>query len=178
MAPWRDLGLGLFAATYRGYEGNPGRPDEAGLYADARAVLDWLAGRGVAAERIIVYGESLGSGIAVQMAIERSVRAVILEAPYVNMPELAAYHYPWTPARLVVCDRFASLSKIGRITVPLLILHGSADRVVPISHARRLRAATGGRAQLVEIPGAGHVDLFECGAACPFNRFIAACLEG
>jgi hypothetical protein len=172
MAPWRDWRLGLLAATYRGYAGNSGDPSEAGLYEDARAALAWLAAQGVSAERLILYGESLGTGIAAQMAIEQSVRAVVLEAPYVNIPELAAHHYPWTPARLLVQDRFDTLSKIGQIGAPVLILHGSADRTIPVGHARRLLAAASPLARLVEIPDAGHVDLFERGADVALRDFI------
>jgi fermentation-respiration switch protein FrsA (DUF1100 family) len=172
--PWRDQGLGLFAATYRGFEGNSGWPDEMGLYDDGRAVLDWLDRRGIPAERVIVYGESLGTGIAVQMAVERPVRAVVLEAPYTSIPDVAAYHYPWTPTRLFVLDRFDTLSKIGGVKAPLLILHGSADRTIPVSHSRRLATAAHGRAHFVEIAEAGHVDLFEHGASPPLAAFLAA----
>lgn len=169
---WRRWGLGLFAATYRGYEGNPGWPDEKGLYADGRAVLAWLAAQGVAGDRLILYGESLGSGVAAHLAAERPVRALVLEAPYASVPEVAAGRYPWTPARLLVRDRFDTKSKIDRVDVPLLILHGAADRTIPVDHAIRL-AARAPRAQLVVLPHAGHIDLYEHGAQEVLGAFLA-----
>lgn len=173
MTPWRRFGLGLFAATYRGYEGNPGSPDEVGLYADGRAVLDWLALQGIPSGRVILYGESLGSGVAAQLALERPVRGLVLEAPFVSMAEVAAHHYPWTPARLVVRDRFDTLAKIGRIACPLLILHGTADRTIPLSHSERLAGANPA-AQLVVLSEAGHLDLHERGATEALQAFLAA----
>lgn len=171
VAPWRDLGIGIFAATYRGFEGNPGKPNEAGLYADGRAVLDWLEGAGIAGHRLILYGESLGSGVAAQLALERPVRAVVLEAPYASVADIAADRYPWTPARRLVRDRFETLAKIGRISAPVLILHGDADQTIPVHHAYRLAAAAPS-AQLVVVPGANHLDLYDRGASSVFQSFI------
>jgi uncharacterized protein len=178
IAPWQRFGMGLFAATYRGYEGNGGRPDEAGLYADARAVLDWLAARGVAPERIILYGESLGSGIAAQMAVERPVRGLILEAPYVSMADVAQWHYPWTPARWLVRDRFDTLAKIGKVACPLLILHGERDRTIPVGHSRRLAGAAAAEATLAVFPEAGHTDLYDWGATRVLEDFLERLLIG
>jgi fermentation-respiration switch protein FrsA (DUF1100 family) len=171
MAPWRNLRIGLFAATYRGYEGNPGEPNERGLYMDGRATLDWLADMGTPAERIILYGESLGCGVAVQMAVERPIGAVVLEAPYVSMPDLASSRYPWTPAGWLIRDRFDSLAKIHLIAAPILILHGEADRTIPIDHGRRL-ADKALSARFVAVPGANHIDCHERGGATAFSAFI------
>lgn len=172
-APWREAGCGLFAATYRGYEGNPGRPDEAGLYADADAALDWLAGHGVAAGRIVLYGESLGSGAAVQMAATHPVAALVLEAPFTGIAALGAARYPWAPARLLTRDRYDNRAKIGALDLPILILHGTRDATTPFAHAQALAAAAT-RVQLVAIDGAGHTDLFEHGADRPLLAFLAA----
>lgn len=177
IASWRELNIGLFAATYRGYEGNSGKPDENGLYADARTVLDWLRDQGIPPERIILYGESLGSGVAAQMALERPAKAVILEAPYAGVADIAADRYPWTPARYLVRDRFDTLSKIGRITSPLLILHGDADRTIPVEHAHRLAVAAPS-AHLVVVAGAHHLDLYERGAKDALESFITIVRSG
>ncbi|WP_158240805.1 alpha/beta hydrolase [Telmatospirillum siberiense] len=169
--PWRDAGVGVFAATYRGYEGNPGHPSEAGLYEDGRAALDWLSQAGFSAAQLILYGESLGTGIVTQLATERTCRGVILEAPFSSMTEIAAGRYPWLPCRWLLRDRFDNLSKIGDITVPLMILHGARDRTVPLVHARRLAAAAP-EARLVVLEEADHLNLYESGGMAPLLSFI------
>lgn len=170
--PWRDHGLGIFAATYRGYEGNPGKPSEQGLYDDARTVLDWLARvEGIDRSQVILYGESLGTGVAAQMALEHPPHALILEAPYSSIARLAAERYPWLPCLWLIRDRFDTLSKIDQIDAPLLILHGDADRTIPLDHALRLtrKAPT---ACLEIIPGGAHIDLYERGATEKLWFFI------
>lgn len=171
IAAWHLQDIGVFAATYRGYEGNPGRPSESGLYADARTVLAWLTETGIPTTRIILYGESLGTAVVTQMAGERTFRAIVLEAPFTSMTEVAAKRYPWIPCRWLLRDRFDSLSKIGNITVPLLILHGEADRTVPVEHARRLAEAAP-ETQLVVLSGANHLNLHEQGGTPPLLAFI------
>ena len=153
-------GFGVFIAGYRGYGGNPGTPTEQGLYADARAALDWLQGQGVAGEQLVLYGESLGSGVAVQMATERKVAAVVLESPYTSVPDVAAERYPFVPVRALTLDRYDSLSKIARINAPLLIIHGERDRVVPVKYGRRLFEAAHEPKKAVFFPYAQHNDIF------------------
>lgn len=172
-AAWRAAGIGIFAATYRGYEGNPGYPNEAGLYADGRAVLDWLDGAGIPATRLILYGESLGTGVVTQLAGERTVLGVVLEAPFSSMIDVAAARYPWIPCRWLLRDRFDSLSKIGGIAAPLLILHGGTDRTIPIEHARKLAKAAP-QSQLVVVDEANHLNLHERGGTPPLLAFIKA----
>ena len=168
-----DAGLGVLLLGYRGYGGNAGRPTEAGLYADGRAALDFLAGRGVAADRIVLYGESLGSGVAVQMASERRPGALILEAPFTSAADVGASAYPFLPVRLLIKDRFDNLAKIGAIEAPLLLLHGEADRVIPVRHGHILLAAANEPKEDLFIPGADHVDLFAYGAAPKVLDFLA-----
>ena len=153
-------GFGVFIAGYRGYGGNPGSPTEQGLYADARAVLDWLSSEGVSGERLVLYGESLGSGVAVQMATERKVAAVVLESPYTSVPDVAAERYPFIPVRPLTLDRYDSLSKITRINAPLLIIHGERDTVVPVKYGRRLFEAAREPKKAVFFPNAQHNDIF------------------
>lgn len=149
-------GHGLLLATYRGYDGNPGRPNEAGLYADARAALTWLSGRGVPPSGAVVAGNSLGSGPATEMAATHPVAGLVLISGYTSLPDVAAGAYPFVPVRLLMRDRFDNLGKIGRVTAPILLLHGTADRVVPFGHASALAAAAGERARLVPFEGRGH----------------------
>jgi fermentation-respiration switch protein FrsA (DUF1100 family) len=167
-----DAGLGVLLVGYRGYGDNPGRPAEAGLYADGRAALDYLAGRGVAPASIVLYGESLGSGVAVQMATERRPGALILEAPFTSAADVGASAYPFLPVRLLIKDRFDNLAKIGTIEAPLLVLHGEADRVIPARHGNTLLAAANEPKEDLFIPGADHVDLFAYGAAPVVLDFI------
>lgn len=154
-------GFGLLLAGYRGYGGNPGRPSEEALSADARLLLDWLAGQGVSPERTVLYGESLGTGIAVKMATERHAAAVILEAPYTSVAEVAQAHYWYLPARWLVRDTWDSLSRIAQINMPLLLMHGLRDRTIPARYGRRLFAAAVEPRQLLLIEDGEHSDLYD-----------------
>ena len=136
--PYLDAGFGVLLPEYRGFGGNPGRPSEAGFYSDARAALDFLAEQGIAAERIVLYGESLGTGVAVQMAVERDCAALVLEAPYTSVAAVAQSRYWMFPVRALVLDRFDSLSKIARVRCPVFIMHGERDRIIPIRYGRAL----------------------------------------
>lgn len=167
-----EAGLGLFLVEYRGFGGNPGKPSEEGLYADARAALDWLAEQGVAAERTVLYGESLGSAVAVAMAAERPAGAVVLEAPFTSLAEVAQHIYWFTPAKWLVLDRFDSLSRIRKIAAPLLIVHGERDQVVPVKFGRELFAAAPEPKEAVFLPAADHVDLFDYGVERKIIEFI------
>lgn len=164
-------GWGALLVSWRGYGGNPGWPSEAGLLEDARAALRWLEAGGVAAGQVAVYGESLGSGVAVQLAIEAPVAAVVLEAPYTSIAAVAQRQYPYVPAYWLVLDRFDSLSRIGRVRCPILILHGDADRLIPVTHGRRLAAAAPDGARLHIVAGAGHADLHRA-AGGVVRRFL------
>jgi hypothetical protein len=136
-----EAGFGAILVEYRGYGGNPGRPTEVGLYADGRAALDFLAQRGAVPERLVFYGESLGSAVAVQMAAERGCGALVLEAPFTSIAAVAQSRYWMFPVRHLVRDKFDSLAKIRRISCPLFVMHGEADTVVPIRYGRELFAA-------------------------------------
>ena len=153
-------------SEYRGFGGNPGAPTEEGLFADARSTLAWLAGEGVAGRDLILYGESLGSGVATAMASELAaagtpVAGVILEAPFTSMAAAAQFHYPILPARWLVLDRYDSLSRIGGIGTRLLILHGEADRTVPFALGRQLYESAAEPKSFLPLPGIGHVAHFE-----------------
>ena len=131
----QKMGYGIMLVEYRGFAGREGTPTEEGLYADARAVLDWLEAHDAPSSSTILYGESLGSGIAVKMATERKVAGVILEAPYTSTVDVAALNYWMFPVRALMWDRFDSLSRIKEIRAPLLVMHGGADTTIPQSRA-------------------------------------------
>ncbi len=157
--PFMQAGYGVMLAEYRGYGGNPGSPSEQGLYADGRAAMAYLEGRGVAASDVVLFGESLGSGVAVQLAAEYPAAALVLEAPYTSTTDVAARAYWFLPVRQLMKDRFESVNKIATIDAPLLVIHGEHDRTIPVALGRRLLAAAAEPRKGVFIPNAGHNDL-------------------
>lgn len=173
-----NAGMGVYLAGYRGYGGNPGRPSEQGLYHDGRAALAWLTQRGVPENRIAVYGESLGTGVAVQVVSERAVAALVLEAPFTRLPELAPPVVVPAMADMLVVDRYDNLAKIGEVTVPTLILHGEQDGTVPVAMGRRLLDASGAAEKRgLFLPKAGHNDLWDYGAGDVAAEFIEDVME-
>jgi hypothetical protein len=171
-------GVGLFLAEYRGFGGNPGFPTEQGLYADARSTLDRLAGQGVPPGEIVLYGESLGTGVATKMAAELAeagapARGLVLEAPFASMGAAAQSHYPFVPARWLVLDRYDSLSRIAAVDTPVLIVHGETDRTVPFRQGRKLYEAADEPKRLVALPAVGHVGHYEVPEAVQaVRRFV------
>jgi fermentation-respiration switch protein FrsA (DUF1100 family) len=165
-------GYGVLMAEYRGYGGNPGAPTEAGLFDDARAGLDSLQHRGIAANRLVLYGESLGTGVAVHIAATQPVGGLILESPYTSVAAVAQYHYPFVPAALLIRDRFDSLSRIGEVRAPILILRGGQDTIVPERFSRALFDAAPEPKEIWVAPAAGHEDLAQFGALDRVVSFI------
>ncbi len=170
--PLLDAGFGLLLVEYRGYGGNPGSPSESGLYADGRAALAFLDGLGIGADRIVLYGESLGCAVAVELAAARPFAALVLEAPFTSIPDVAAGHYPYLPVRWLAKDRFASIAKIGRVQAPLLLIHGERDNVVPIRFGRRLYEAAPEPKRALFLATAGHNDLYNHGVAAAVIEFL------
>jgi fermentation-respiration switch protein FrsA (DUF1100 family) len=167
-----QYGYGVLMVEYRGYGGNPGSPSEAGFHADAAAALDFLRDCGIAAKRLALYGESLGSGIAVALAAHNEVAALILEAPFTSVAEVAQYHYSFMPAAALVRDRFDSLSRIGEVRAPILVLHGERDRVVPIRFGRALFDAAPQPKEFWLSREGGHEDLGRYGAMEAVRGFL------
>ena len=171
--PFIAEGWGVLLVGYRGYGGNRGRPNEQGLYADARAALGFLDAR-AAGGALVLYGESLGTAVAVQMARERAAAALVLEAPFTSIAAMAQRRFPIFPARWLVRDRFDSLAKIGALELPVLVLHGERDAVTPAAFGRRVYEAATGPKTLRLFPAAGHADLFEHGADRAVIEFVEA----
>lgn len=157
--PWIDAGYGVLMVGYRGF-GNPGTPSEEGLYSDARAALGVLFTRGVPEKGLVFYGESMGTGVTVQMATEFEVSGLVLESPYTSIPDVGADRYPMVPVHLLVDDQYDSLDKIGDVHMPLLLLHGEQDQVVPAKFGRKLFAAANEPKQAEFIPDAGHNNVY------------------
>lgn len=167
-------GYGVMMPEYRGFAGNPGSPSEQGLYRDARAALRWLADHGIPAERLILHGESLGTGVAVHIASETTPAAVILESPYTSIPDVAALQYRFIPVQTLMLDRYDSLAKIGRVRAPLLIIHGEQDTLIPAAQGARLHAAANEPKRLVLLPGGDHVNLAAQGAGPAMQHFLSS----
>ena len=165
-------GYGALLVEYRGYGGNPGAPTEAGLFEDARAGLEFLRAQGIAAGRIVLYGESLGTAVAVHAATRGPVGAVVLESPFTSIAAVAQHHYPFVPANLLVWDRFDALSRIGQIDAPLLMLQGGRDGIVPARFGEALFAAAPEPKERWLKPEAGHEDLAGFGALDAVVAFI------
>jgi fermentation-respiration switch protein FrsA (DUF1100 family) len=146
-------GFAVVLASYRGYSGNSGSPSEAGLMSDARAVLAALPKD---SGPIVLWGHSLGSGVAARMASEGRASALVLESPFTAAVEVAANAYPFFPVRLLMRDRFDTLALVPRIQVPVLILHGTEDQAIPFAMGATLARAFGRRATLVPVLGADH----------------------
>jgi fermentation-respiration switch protein FrsA (DUF1100 family) len=173
---FRDIvadGTGLVALSYRGYAGSSGRPSEQGLLLDAAAAYAFTSAR-YGADRIVVWGFSLGSGVAVALAAEQPVGKLILEAPYTSIVDVASAHFPLVPVRWLVRDRFRSDQRIARVKAPLLIMHGAGDATIPISFGERLFALAHEPKQFVRFPEGGHNDLDNYGAIETARHFIDA----
>ncbi len=155
---YQDKGFGLFMMTYRGFGGSTGRPSERANVRDANQAYDVLINAGVSPSDIVLYGESLGSGIATQVAAAKECAGVILDAPYTSMTDVAALHYPYLPARWLMTDRYLTKTYIARINAPLLIVHGEEDEVIPVAMGRALFEIAKEPKQIAIFKGAGHAD--------------------
>ncbi len=176
--PLASSGYGILLLEYRGYGGNPGSPTEEGLYHDGRAAIAFLRANGVFENRIVLYGESLGSGVAVQMATEITAGALILEAPYTSIPEVAGKHYPILPTEWLTKDKFRNKDKITDLNEPLLIVHGAKDDIIPVQMGRQLYALAPTPKKSFWVLGAGHNDVFGPEVADEVLMFIDKYVNG
>ena len=165
-------GTGVLGVSYRGYGGSTGWPTEEGIMKDAEAAYAFLAAR-YPAGRIVAFGESLGTAVAVALAAERPVAKLILDAPYTAAVDVAAAIYPFIPVRLLMKDQFRARERIGRIGVPVLVLHGELDRIIPIAFGEALYAMITSPKEFVRFPRGGHVDLDSHGAQDAVRKFLA-----
>lgn len=159
-AYYQSLGFGVAFLSYRGYGGSTGAPSETGLLTDAKAAYDRLRAEGIPPDRIVLVGESLGTGPAVITAAANPVAAVILEAPYSAAVDIARRAYPWAPVGLLMKDQYRSRDHIAAIRAPLLILHGAKDRVIPQGFGKRLFDAALDPKTFLSLGPVGHEALF------------------
>lgn len=173
VAGFVDEGWGVALMAYRGYAGSSGSPTEALNVADARLVFDRLVAEGVAPESIVIYGESLGSGVAIQLAAARKVGAVILDSPYTGAADVAVRSYPFLPVRALLMDRYDSSRHIAGVTAPVLVIHGELDRVIPVTMGRAMHGLAREPKRLVTFPRGGHSDLFQHGALAVIRTWLS-----
>jgi len=179
IVPWRAKrhkvtitdGTGLIAVNFRGYGGSTGAPTEDGLHRDALAAYAFAAER-YAPQRIVVWGHSLGTGIAVRLASEKPVGKLILEAPYSSTVDVAASLFPYVPVRWLMKDQLRSDERIGKVHVPLLIMHGVQDDVISIKFGERLFSLANEPKRFIRYDKGGHIDLDEYGAGEAVHEFL------
>ncbi len=176
---FRPPGIGTLVLDYRGYGASEGEPTEAGVYLDAEAAWNFLVSRpGIDSTRIAAYGRSIGSAVALYLATERPVKAVVLDSPFTSGRDMANEHYSFLPTSLVRLS-LDNIGRAGRLQVPLLVFHGTEDWIAPIEMARSV-AEAGHAEEMIEIEGAGHNDTYAIGGATyreRFHQFLRAHLQ-
>ena len=170
-----DAGFGVLLSGYRYNSGAGGRPSETALLADGQTAMRYVLDQGYAMDQLVLYGESLGSGIAVALAADNGVGGLILETPYSSIAEVAQAQYWFTPARWLIWDRYDSMARIGRVRAPILLFHGDADATIPVRFARRLHDAAPEPKEAHFLPGGGHTDLYDLGAGDLVIEFLERC---
>lgn len=166
-----DDGYGLLAPAYRGYSGSTGRPSEAGLILDGKAAYEFAAAR-FKPEQLVLWGESLGTAVAIATAAGRKVAGLVLDAPFSSAADVGAAAYPFAPVRWLIKDSFRSDTRIADVSAPILILHGERDAVVPIVFAERLFALAHEPKRMVRYPLGAHLDLEDYGAKDAIREFL------
>src|SRR6476661_103004 len=164
-------GTGVVALSYRGYAGSSGQPSEHGLLQDAAAAYAFTTAR-YSADNIVVWGFSLGTGVAVALAAEQRIGKLILEAPYTSVADVAASMFWFAPVRLLIRDQFRSDSQIPRVKVPLLVMHGALDPAIPVTFGERLFALANEPKRFVRLARGGHNDLDNFGGIEIARNFI------
>jgi fermentation-respiration switch protein FrsA (DUF1100 family) len=164
LAELASRGFGVLMPSYRGYGGSTGQPSERALIADAQLMFATLRESGVAATNIIVFGESLGTGVATQLAALKPTRGLVLDSPYTSMVDLGTRDYPWLPVRRLLWDHYDTHRHMRQVSVPVLVLHGEADGLVPCDMGRAVARAAVAPCTILTYPGATHLAHCELGS--------------
>ncbi len=134
----KDFDINFLIVAYRGFSGNKGKPTEKGLYEDARSVLDWLVKHNVSEDKIIIYGESLGTGVSVEVSQNKKFAGIILESPFTSMVDAGKFYYSYLPVSLLLKDRYDTIKKLKNIKIPILVMHGKKDKIVPFHMGQKV----------------------------------------
>lgn len=167
-----ERGVGVFMMSYRGYSGSTGAPSEPANVADAKRAYDALIAAGVPPRDIIIYGESLGTSVATQVAAEKPSAGLILDSPFTSIVERAAELYPWLPVEWLLQDRYETWRHLPSVRTPLLIVHGALDRIVPVAMGRALFEIANQPKEIAVVPNAGHDDHYLHGSFELINAWI------
>ena len=135
---FRDMDVNFLIIAWRGFSGNKGKPSEKGLYEDGKSAINWLLDKGVEEKDIVIYGESLGTGVATHLSQNRNFGGLILETPFTSMIDAAKEFYPYIPVGLLLKDKFENKKKVRNINSPILIMHGELDQIVPFSMGKKI----------------------------------------
>jgi fermentation-respiration switch protein FrsA (DUF1100 family) len=170
----REMNESVLIFDYPGYGKSTGSPGEAGCYAAADAAYDWLTHeQQIPPERILLFGKSLGGGVAADLASRRPHRALVLAKTFTSIPDVGQGLYPFLPVRLLMRNRFDTLAKLGKCHQPVFIAHGTADSLIPFAHAERLYAAANEPKGFLAMPGVGHNDAFPAEFWAALREFLA-----
>ena len=135
---FQDMNINFLIIAWRGFNGNKGKPSERGLYVDGKSAIDWLIKKGVDEKNLILYGESLGTGVASHLAQNKNYAGVILETPFTSMVDAAKNFYHYVPINLLLKDKFENFKKVKNINAPILVMHGEVDKIVPFSMGKKI----------------------------------------
>lgn len=169
---YRSAGLGLLMVAYRGFSGSTGRPSEQANVEDGLFAVDWLEGNGVPPGRLVIYGESLGTGVAAQVAARREISALVLDSPFTSLTDLAAQRHPLLPVRRFIADRYETLMHADKISAPVLVLHGEDDPIVPMIMGRQVFEALKAPKRLITYAGGRHLDHGKYGSFEAILQFV------
>lgn len=169
---YRAAGVGFLILAYRGFSGSTGKPSERANVADGAFAYDWLVASGVESADIVIYGESLGTGVAAQVAAQRSISGIVLDSPFTALTDLAASRHPMLPVRRFIFDRYETLAHAAKITVPVLVLHGEDDPIVPLTMGKQVFEAMPGPKRMITYAGGRHLDHGKFGSFDAVLRFL------
>jgi len=169
---FNELKLNVLIISWRGFSGNSGKPNESNLYGDAKKAVKWLNDRGVKTENIILYGESLGTGVAIEIGQNNKFNSIILESPYTSMEKAAKIYYPYLPVNLLLKDKYDSEKKINNIKVPILIMHGKKDNIIPFHMGKKLFETANKPKKFLQIEEDDHMLSFNDSLLLEIKNFI------
>ena len=167
-----ELNLNVLIISWRSFSGNPGKPNETNLYGDAKKAVKWLNERGVETKNIILYGESLGTGVAVEIGQTNKFNSIILESPYTSMIKAAKIYYPYLPVKFLLKDKYDSEKKIKNIKTPILIMHGKKDNIVPFYMGKKLFETANEPKKFLQIEEDDHMLSFNDNLLLEIKNFI------